>query len=70
MVRERALLVSAEEYRRLKISSRRAGRPQTLEGTLSLECNPDELIMESRLLGDSWLSSFNETEQKRRFGSK
>ena len=50
--RERALLVSAEEYRRLKTSTRRAKPPPTLEGTLTLKCSPEELIAESRRQGD------------------
>ncbi len=67
--RERALLVSAQEYRRLKTSARRA-KPRTLEGTLTLECSPDDLIAESRRLGDFWLASLDKTQQKRRSGSK
>ena len=68
--RERALLVSAEEYRRLKSSTRRAKPQQTLEGTLTLECSAEELIAESRRLGDFWLASVDKIEQKRRSGSK
>jgi prevent-host-death family protein len=68
--RERALLVSAEEYKRLKTSVRRAKPPQTLEGTLTLECSPEELIAESRRLGDFWLASVDNTEQERRSASK
>jgi len=68
--RERALLVSAEEYERLKTSVRRAKPPQTLEGTLTLECSPEDLIAESRRLGDFWLASVDKTEQKRRSPSK
>ena len=68
--RGRALLVSAEEYRRLKSSSRRARPQQTLEGTLTLECSAEELIAESRRLGDFWLGSVNKTEQKPRSGSQ
>jgi prevent-host-death family protein len=66
--RERALLVSAEEYRRLK--TQRAKRPRTLAGTLTLECSPEDLIAESRRLGDFWLASVDKTEPKRRSGSK
>jgi prevent-host-death family protein len=64
--RERALLVSAEEYRRLKTSTRRAKPPPTLEGTLTLECSPEELIAESRRLGESWVASVDVDERKRR----
>jgi prevent-host-death family protein len=68
--RERALLVSAEEYRRLKTSTRRA-KPPTLEGTLTLECSPEELIAESRRLGDLWVASVDVAERKlRRSGRK
>jgi prevent-host-death family protein len=66
--RERALLVSAEEYRRLKSSTGRVGQ-QTLEGTLTLECSAEELIAESRRLGDFWLASVDKTEPKRRSAS-
>ena len=68
--RERALLVSAEEYRRLKTSIRRGKPPQTLEGTLTLECGPEDLIAESRSLGDFWLASVDKPEPKRRSASK
>jgi len=64
--RERALLVSAEEYRRLKTSTRRAKPPPTLEGTLTLECSPEELIAESRRLGEFWAASVDMDERKRR----
>src|SRR5215472_12632597 len=64
--RERALLLSAEEYRRLKTSSRRAKPLRTLEGTLTLECSPEELIAESRRLGDFWVASVDAAERKRR----
>ncbi len=67
--RERALLVSAEEYRQLKTSTRQA-KPRTLEGTLTLECSPEDLIAESRRLGDFWLASLDKTRQKRRLDSK
>ena len=64
--RERALLVSAEEYRRLKTPTRRAKPPPPLEGTLTLECSPEELVAESRRLGDFWVASADLTERKRR----
>src|SRR5262245_46765781 len=63
---ERALLVSAEEYRRLKNYARRAKPLPTLEGTLTLECSPEELIAESRRLGDFWVASVDVVERKRR----
>ena len=62
----RALPVSAEEYRRLKNSTRPAKPPTTLEGTLTLECSPEELIAESRRLGDFWVASVDVAERKRR----
>ena len=68
--RERALLVSAEEYKRLKTSVRRAKPPQTLDGTLTLECSEEDLIAESRRLGDFWLAAVDKTEPKRRSTSK
>jgi prevent-host-death family protein len=68
--RERALLVSAEEYRRLKTFTPHAKPPRTLRGTLTLECSPEELIAESRRLGDFWLASVDKTEPKRRSASK
>jgi hypothetical protein len=68
--RERALLVSAEEYRRRKSSTQRGKPIQTLEGTLKLECSPEDLIVDSRRLGDFWLASIGKTERKRRSGSK
>jgi len=64
--RERVLLVSAEEHRRLKTSTRRAKPPPTLEGTLTLECSPEELIAGSRRLGDFWVASVDAAERKRR----
>ena len=69
--RGRALLVSAEEYRRVKTSTRRAKPLPTLEGTLTLECSPQELIAESRRLGDLWVASVEVAERKwRRSGWK
>ena len=38
----------------------------TLEGTLTLECSPEELIAESRRLGDFWVASVDVAERKRR----
>ncbi|MBV8773265.1 MAG: type II toxin-antitoxin system Phd/YefM family antitoxin [Deltaproteobacteria bacterium] len=67
--RERALLLSAEEYKRLKSSTLHANLPRTLEGTLTLECSPEALITESRRLGDLWLASVDRTELKRRSAS-
>jgi prevent-host-death family protein len=64
--REHALLVSAEEYRRLKTSTRRVKLPPTLEGTLTLECSPEELIAESRRLGDFWVASVEVAERRQR----
>lgn len=68
--RERAVLVSAEEYRRLETSVRPAKPPLTLEDTLTLECSPKDLIAESRRLGELWLASLVKTQPKRRAASK
>jgi prevent-host-death family protein len=62
--REGAVLVSAEEYRRLK-NSTPAKPPLTLEGTMTLECSPAELIAESRRLGELWLAAIDRTEKRR-----
>lgn len=62
--RERAILVSAEEYGRLKTPPKRVDR--TLAGTLTLACSPHELISESRRLGDLWLAAFENRRQTRR----
>ena len=67
---ERALLVSAEEYRRLKTSTRRAKPPPTLEGTLTLECSPEELIAESSRVGDFWVASLDLAKRKQRRSSR
>jgi prevent-host-death family protein len=64
--RERAVLVSAEEYKRLKISTRREKPPRSLEGTLILEGSPETLIAESHHLGDFWLASVDKAAHKRR----
>jgi len=63
--RERALLISVEEYEGLKAPGRRL-KPQTLEGTLTLQCSPEELIAESRRLGDFWLAALASPTRKRR----
>jgi prevent-host-death family protein len=68
--RERALLVSAEEYNRLKNSTGQKKPPKTLEGTLTLKCSPADLIVESRRLGEFWATSLDGTEQKRGSRSK
>jgi len=64
--RERAVLVGADEFARLRraASSRTARRPATLEGTLTLTCTPEELIAESRKLGELWLTAFEESAQR------
>jgi prevent-host-death family protein len=54
--RERALLISADEYARLKSSASRTKGRLSLEGTLRLTCSPQELAAESRRLGQLWLA--------------
>jgi hypothetical protein len=54
-----------DEYRQLKSASR-AASPPTLEGTMTLECTPEELIAESRRLGDEWLARIDRTPSERR----
>ena len=55
--RERAVLVGAEQYARLtRAAKRSAPRRQTLEGTMELLCTPEELVAESRRLGELWLA--------------
>jgi prevent-host-death family protein len=62
--RERAILVSAEEYGRLKTPPELGSR--TLAGTLTLACSPQDLIAESRRLGDLWLAAFENRPPPRR----
>jgi prevent-host-death family protein len=70
--RERAVLVGADEFARLRRASRTmtARRPATLEGTMELLCTPEELIAESRKLGELWLTAFEKSAKglKRRRG--
>ena len=54
----------------MKTSTRPAKPPPTLEGTLTLECSPEELIAESRRLGDFWLASLELAEGKQRRSSR
>jgi len=54
--RERALLISTDEYARLKSSASTAKRRLSVEGTLRLTCSPQELVAESRRLGQLWLA--------------
>jgi prevent-host-death family protein len=61
---ERALLVSPVEYRRLKNANGRSPRRRTLEGLFELTCTPEELMEESRRLGDLWVASLERTEQQ------
>ena len=55
--RERAVLISVDEYARLEEASSRTGSKRTLEGILTLSCSPEDLIAESRQLGELWLAS-------------
>jgi len=59
--RERAVLVGAEQYARLTRAAKRgAPHRQTLEGTMELLCTPEELVAESRRLGELWLTALEE----------
>ena len=60
--RERALLVSPEEFGRLKAAADRAKCKRTLVGTLDLTCNPEDLVAESHRLGELWLSAFDQSQ--------
>jgi prevent-host-death family protein len=63
--RERAVLVGAEQYARLTRAAKRSmPRRQTLEGTLELLCTPEELIAESRRLGELWLTAFEDSAKR------
>ena len=64
--RERAVLVGADEFARLRraASTTTARRPPTLEGMLTLTCTPEELIAESRQLGELWLAAFEESTKQ------
>jgi len=60
--RDRAVLVGANEFARLRRASKTKAprRPATLEGMLTLTCTPEELLAESRKLGELWLAAFDE----------
>jgi prevent-host-death family protein len=62
---ERAILISVNEYRQLK-NAARAAAPPTLEGTVTLECSPEELIAESRRLGNLWLARIDRAQNEPR----
>ncbi len=64
--RERAVLVGADEFARLRraANTTMAPRPATLEGMLTLTCTPEELIAESRKLGELWLTAFEESAKR------
>jgi prevent-host-death family protein len=65
--RERAVLVSAEQYARLVRAAKRGSpRPRTIEGTMELLCTPAELAAESRRLGELWLAALDGTAGQRR----
>lgn len=68
---ERAVLVGADEYARLRRAQQGAGkrRPPSLAGTLRLTCSPAELEDESRRLGDLWLASLPAPRRRRRNSS-
>jgi len=61
---ERALLVSPAEYRRLQNAPERAPRRRTLKGLFTLTCSPEELIAESRRIGELWLAGLERTERE------
>src|SRR5215475_3720752 len=64
--RERAVLVGADEFARMRraASTTTARRPPTLEGMLTLTCTPEELVAESRKLGELWLAAFEESAKQ------
>ncbi len=64
--RERAVLIGADEFAPLRraANATTARRPATLEGTLTLTCTPEELIAESRKLGEVWLAAFEESAKQ------
>jgi prevent-host-death family protein len=63
--RDRAVLVGAEHYARLTRTALRQRRPlRSVEGTMTLTCTPEELIAESRRLGDLWLAAFDESSKR------
>ena len=63
--RERAVLVGAEQYARLTSAAKRsAPRRRTLEGTMELLCTPEELVAESRRLGELWLTAFEDSAKR------
>jgi len=63
--RERAVLVGAEHYARLTRTAQRQTRPlHSIASTMSLTCTPEELIAESRRLGELWLGAFDENSKR------
>jgi prevent-host-death family protein len=72
--RERAVLVGAEQYAQLARAARRRTQPvRSIEGTMTLNCAPEELIAESRRLGELWLATLDEKPpriRKRRRGRR
>jgi len=63
--RDRAVLVGAEHYARLTRTALRQRRPlRSIEGTMTLTCTPEELVAESRRLGDLWLAAFDESSKR------
>lgn len=62
---ERAVLVGADEYARLR-KGREQAAPQvpSLVGSLKLTCSPAELAEESRRLGALWLTAFDESSTR------
>lgn len=65
--RERAVLVGAEQYARLVRAAqpRAAQPPVTLEGSLELTCTPQELLEESRRLGELWVTAVDQRARRR-----
>jgi hypothetical protein len=72
--RERAVLVGAEQYAQLARAARQRTQPvRSIEGTMTLNCAPEELIAESRRLGELWLATLDEKPlriRKRRRGRR
>jgi prevent-host-death family protein len=63
---ERAILVGADEYARLTSGTPPGrGKPRSIEGTLTLACPPEELIVERRRLGALWRTGVTQQGPRR-----
>ena len=64
---ERAVLVGADEYARLRHGlEREAPAVPSLAGSLKLTCSPAELAEESRRLGALWLTALDQSPTRAR----